>query len=723
MNISDISHYAIPLSMQEFNSRLIKCNTIQETVQLGFENLKDQSIIDLKKFITAILYPIESYSDLDRSQLFPLINKIQVFFPLKEYTEEDKKILSLFWSRIQKKINPDVDVITEKTLTYSGTVLEGIKIIKKELTLEQILPSFEEVFHISAEERLKNTFASLPDLQTDLQRAKVLHLILLFLTLEDESFRQINLETNIALQMQEKQRLYREDNQMIIRLSPSHEATVFEIPSSIEETDELALWLTLNHHFMIYENKIIFQSKNQLSNQSLQMTLNKIRKIESHTSSQRVKWLIHKIALWFEILLLIRKCFTIVKNRTVLNQELGKYISTQTINHSTIEQIISPFYYLLLNIFNKESLQVALQTDIPRDINIVYYQEYQKLIHHWTTQRFKQEALFQSVFCQLQTLIQKQKSKKTFFKFYENPIYKDDFDGLGKRLTIDIYHKPIPFFILDQQLEQESTLKIHPDIVSSNSQKKTKKLKNRKNNKNQATEEPLLSSELKREPSLVNEKEKKKPNISTAVSIEKIENTSYFLPSNLFDISIAAPFPYIYDWRVERWYHYPIGEPLPSQNFPEYQDKPIHYQEKMHFFHALSPLVDYFLNMAISAQIISRTRKKENILKVIAAEVIFKGVKYRGLIGYCIDTTDKICYHKFFSEQIDNQIILKISQKIFNENDFPTLSQAKLIFEKRTFPKPFQIGKEIINVDPIFNSITITNQQKNTEIKLFSTLV
>ncbi len=175
-------------------------------------------------------------------------------------------------------------------------------------------------------------------------------------------------------------------------------------------------------------------------------------------------------------------------------------------------------------------------------------------------------------------------------------------------------------------------------------------------------------------------------------------------------------FPFKFDRRVQRWNDQPFGKPFSENDFPEYYDKGSTYQRKMQLFHAPHPLVDRFLSLGIQGTWLNVQKNKKDMRYVIPAEITFENKTHRGVIVYGIDCETNLCYHRFFTERIDHDLLYQVVNKIFNENDFPELRDAVGMGESSSL-KSNMVDKCSVQIDS--GKVVIVDYEREVMIKLF----
>jgi hypothetical protein len=178
--------------------------------------------------------------------------------------------------------------------------------------------------------------------------------------------------------------------------------------------------------------------------------------------------------------------------------------------------------------------------------------------------------------------------------------------------------------------------------------------------------------------------------------------------------------------RVLRWHRHPLGEQLTGKPFPEYEHVPIREHLRIHLFHLLSPTVNDFMDYAIKTTWKNRTSNRDDVLYVIPAEMTIGKDKYRGMITRCVDSKG-VLYHDCMQLMKDNDILTRVVEKRFIEDDFPELSKVKLAATEavETYQQPKL--NETITIHPLFGTVTITtvhhfqNETIPVTLKLFKT--
>lgn len=157
-----------------------------------------------------------------------------------------------------------------------------------------------------------------------------------------------------------------------------------------------------------------------------------------------------------------------------------------------------------------------------------------------------------------------------------------------------------------------------------------------------------------------------------------------------------APFPFSYDQRVSRWWD-PAKKP---SEFPGYATIPFEYLETQILFHGFSRRVDAFYRIGREASF----GKQRHTQYTIPAELVYKGLSYRGIITYTIDKTD-CCYHRYFHVKSFHEWF---SSERFYAVDFPTIEHAySQRAKKATVPEPLAEEDAEISYDAELGVVTI----------------
>ncbi len=725
----------IPLSLEELNAYLEKCN---QPSDISFQAMEDyqKKPICLTHFFSALGPRVQSYSDLTPLHLLSFVRSLQRLFPKENYSELDRKALALFWANI-KEIQKQDTPLQPLAPLYTATLRNEDEKEVVNLSAEEILVRSREILNQSPEERLEETLSIYSAIPKDIfEKAKRLQDILALLYIEDELFRQLAIDTHLVLDLQRVQSDYRQGCQQIIRTSSFSEATLFDLPEEIDDSEEFAFWLQLCFHLEVYDKEkklqVMFKPVSKSDVRSFHSIVKKARYLEANSKSTKTKFLAQKTLLYWETEKASSK-FKRLCNKTI---SLIKRIQEWANNDDRYlpEQLVTPLSYFILSLVNQE-LNKALRN--PRDLTITNYQDRQKAIDVWVSKRENQRQFFDFVLSALDKVILEKSNpchqKKILLAYRKNAFEKH---GVFSTKVFDI---PLSLPNLQETLatlppkcasDQKSFLPQTPLKPRKAEVFFTKKKKLQSQNKSQnralftdqlnSPDDPLAadrkSTEMNRRKT--QEEEKEDPSEKRALQIPNRQPHS--VPS-LFQKGLMSPFPYDYHPRVERWHQHPISEPLSPTDFPEYVENPLEYQQRMHLFHALSPAVDQFFEAwAIKSRRKNKTTGEQDSWDIIPAEIAFKEKVYRGIIAFATNKR-KICYHKCFTEHIESEVIANIIQGRFDKFDFPDLRISQEILSKQKKSKRLLKSEEAITIDSILGTAEIINSNQGYKIKLFST--
>lgn len=140
----------------------------------------------------------------------------------------------------------------------------------------------------------------------------------------------------------------------------------------------------------------------------------------------------------------------------------------------------------------------------------------------------------------------------------------------------------------------------------------------------------------------------------------------------------------------------------------------------MHIFHSPHKLVDQFSSLGIQGTWCNTKRNQDDLRYIIPAEITFEGKSHRGLITYAIDRNTNICYHRFFTEKKDRDLVYQIINKTFDENDFPELKDV-VNSPPPSKPKYLAEYKCTVAIDDRTGNVEIQDHDRGVLIKLFKT--
>lgn len=709
-------------SLEELNNHLAKCERADKISIPALELLKKRSIC-LEQFIFVMGPAIKSYSDLNSQNLLLLAKSIQRLFPKDEQSETDKIALSTFWKVVKESQKRDVIYKSSLELPPALVGVGEREELREDLS-EKCLMDAKEIMSLSTKERLDLALSLYSHPAVDvLEEAKRFQSILSCLYMEDLSFRQLSVDVHLALEIDRFQRLYREGCQQIIQTSPFFEATFFEFPEEIKNSDEFAFWLKVSPFIEIYEHggKNQFMIKPCPKSESLSSLQANANYYLAKAQSEKFKFIVQKIIFALEKEKVLFRYAKELKKRT--NPLINRIVEWAFIHDVTSEKFVTPLFYFILKLVGderKQAIEVSLKPfdlDLPRDLNMRDYQLRQKIIEIWVKERNNQKFFFDSVLASLKDLV-RQVSPHSSIKKALFECQKNTFEGSGN-LSSDFYRLPISLPTLENSSSTPSSQASFDWIPSTQKNLgKAKKLPYR------CPKQSFKGKSKKSKKSEAKEKEKERENPPLkGVSSRPPNSPIHSIPTKLRTIESSRPFPYKYALRVERWRQYEIGKSLPQEDFPEYADKSLEYQELTHIFHFLSPLVDQlFEDWAIRSQRKNATTGEMDYWDIIPAEIKFKGEVYRGVITYATNK-QKICYHRCFTKYVETEIITNIIKKTFDKFDFPDLQTFGQILSQSKKRKPIVVSNEQIQIDSILGTAEIINFNSNYQIKLFKSTI
>ena len=289
-------------SLEDLNDYLEQCQQPSD-ISLQAMEVCQKKLECLAHFLDILGPAVQSYSDLTSLNLPSFARSMQRLFPKENYSELDKKVLSIFWTNIKEiqKLNTSIQPAAPPyTVTLS---CEDEKEVVN-FSAEEILARSRKILNQSHEQRLEDALAFYPNPPKDIfEKAKGCKTFSL-LYIEDELFRQLAVDTHLALYLISVQRDYRQGCQQIIRISPYFEATLFELPKEINDSEEFAFWLKLCIHLEVYDEgekpQVMFKPIPKSIPKSLTSIVEKARFLEANSKSPKTKFLAQKTLLYWQ---------------------------------------------------------------------------------------------------------------------------------------------------------------------------------------------------------------------------------------------------------------------------------------------------------------------------------------------------------------------------------------------------------------------------------------
>lgn len=702
----------LPLSLEDLNSRLETCQNSKELKEkLGADKWKKG--IMFHQFISAVTPLIKDYKDLDSTKLNVFLKHVNRLFP-DQTSQSDKAAQAIFWSQIKQQINTKIQhlQVKKEVPNYSGVSrveAESNQCIP--LSVKEALKEYEGHFLISPKKRLEKILAA-EDVSTLENKAKRFQWILSFLILEQDLFEHLCPYVKGITELQKLIDQLREGSHSVKQLSRNKEVTFFEIPEKSLQTEEFAFWLNLSSYIYLHREKdklyaCFYLEEERADYKEIEKHLQDLKK---QTKQEKIHFLIDHVLLELKRASLMNHLFKINKKLLLFRQNINTSLLIQESYVDNFECSVVPSSYIILSILNQHTK--CLKEDNPRNIPEKDVEDFQQILSFWQSNREKQKALFHLVRGELDEMIRTTKNKTQFLPF-------------TKDLNGDIRYPPAvlrKFFSKEEEKGKSTAAK----IVSLDSSWPVAKplASERKKKKVERKVRDSSSSTLKIDRELLT---------SDSSIMQSVESLSFL---SIDSLSLTSPlldkvdpkqeeypgesFPYCYDQRVERWHRQSWDKSLNSKKFPEYNDSSAEYQEKMIIFHALHPLVDRFISLGIKGKWKNLRKDQEDIRFVIPAELTHKKIRYRGVITYAIDKKTQTCYHKFFSEKFERDILNEIITQTFDEHDFPELQKAKLS-GRSIKPKSIYIKDVTIHQDAVFGNVRIYDRHKDFMIELFKT--
>lgn len=696
--------YSIPLSLNQLNINLEASLKKKDFSLLGLPFDDSSKDSDLKKILNNITWPILSYEDVNKENRQKLFQILFEYFRPDQLSKEHQKIFREFKNRIEK--NPIKQ--NNEYIVYEFNPHDN-QSFTTELTVEQLIDSFANNSLSCPDFRLKTAFLFVkePFWEDKYKQGRFYQVLLNFLVLEQLLFRINASETEYGFISQcVYNRLIADQKIKRIRLSSTTEAIVADVSKEMEclEPEELAFCIRAQRIKKTATDLIELKKIHQIFFEMIQKSSN------PHFHSL-VK------CFWNEQLLMyLRSLFLKMKDK--LKSAYLKYLFSDLRqlhkNYEEIKHVIVPHLSILLSILSnnyKQQIDANKDNDIIEEFDLETYGYKNRLNLLWIKSREEQKKMFLFTYEKLQNLIalQSKKEKKSFLEFKKNLF--TDFNEISLILAFD--PKNIEAIFTQQNGNQELL-----EIVNLLKLESSKKVS--------LSDEIAIQNDKGDKDLNIHEERQNDNNALTPVEPEtkKPFNEKYVVDWNQKEEKLAFGwlkqeiFPYQYAKRVERWHLHSLGEPLPEDCFPDYYSKPLEYQKKMHIFHRLSPSINYFLHYGIQEK--ATLNGEERLFVKLPSYLEYDQKTFKGIITYGINLSQRICYHKFFSEKIESNsdYLKEIFKKSFETIEYPDLqqSQSTLLHKKIEKVSP----SEEVNINPIWGITTFTNQKENVSIKIIN---
>lgn len=698
-----------PISMAMFNQKLENCQSVQDISENFKFIITDKIPLVLSVFINATEYLIQSFEDLNFNNWGFFKKKIAQIFPDEQNNAElkwlEKKILIKF----------------RELYSHLAVASKGVNENKNPTAeVDAALSQVSDVFKSSLQERIESAFVIENACKIE-NKARVLQLSLNFLIVESDLIRHTSPFVEAAFKTNALQNELRFGCDRIIRISSAAEITLFEIPIHLEETEEFSFWLQLSPYLdLSFEGNRLFASLKHIPivDISLPLFMEFLQNLQKKISNERLHFILLKWLQSLEYEIYFHNT-TVNTMKTLLQfvKEIQSYSLLQFEYSREFEFEITPISFYLFKLINDYVVTSLIEQ--PRDISPLVLQNLRRVLDLWENHKETQSKLFEEANRRLWPLI------KSNLKTLSH--YNWDLTGPANGISGKMRPYPNVLKILDQtekaddlaeKTSQISTKSVKSVKIKSTSTQKmnTKKIVPKKTSQqHQNVSHSKINVETKEDsnsiPNLVKDETAKNEPGSVSLGKDKQE-----LDLPILKVLPGETFPFKFDQRVQRWNDHSFGESFFDKEFPEYYDKDLEYQKLMHIFHAPHHLVDRFLSLGIEGTWLNVKNSKNDLRYVIPAEITYKKVRHRGLIVYAIDAKTNVCYHRFFTEKMDQDILYQVVNKVFNENDYPDLRNAVNIGQ---FPLPKQNVVDSSSICIEAGYVEIVDFDREVKIKLF----
>jgi hypothetical protein len=695
-----IDYTKIPFSWQELNTKLGDCASTRD-VKKAF-SLEGTSLTDL---VNRILYPMRSY-DPDPVGGELLLNQLKRLYPdlqgdeNRAFYELQQKIL------LQSNcLRPEAKEIAEPSEPPQVKVfrfLEDFRIKEELISFDAYLECASKAVQNVSKDRCEEALL-VHSKTSSLSEPKGLQLMLSYLLAEKEYVqRAINLLEGME-KLHEMDLRYREGADRIISLSLCEETRLYDVTELAGE--ECDFWVSLSSYIdfrKMGERVFVYFPPLFRTEHDKGAILHHWQQIADNHSHPKLREIASKLILGFEF-------SQMITHHTQQMRDFPPYISkwmkllnsfSSQFYQDVFLLMISPFCRLLdirLSKFfcdglKQERFQI-FQVDVVREMK--------KIIRYWQDHQCYQENLYHHAYNELRGRIKGSgKQKRNLLQFTKYLMGNSAADLLPER-----YRESA-----EEQRKGIRRVKQKPFQSPQATPKMIKSAKKAVSSSSSPTASSLSSSS--------SASSSCSSSSSSSSSSEAIMSVFSYSPPSLSEFP-GEPFPFFLDKRVARWDEHPFGELLTQEAFPEYWQLGVEFQELEHLFHSPHYLVDRFFHLGIDSLWNSHDRESER--KVIPAEIAYKGKVYRGYLAYAIDKTSRICYHRYFSRQIDKDFLCQIIRKSFDQVDFPDLqhtARCKHIPEGRIVKCD---SDTMVQIHPLFGTVLIEDRLRGVKIKLFKT--
>ncbi len=702
-----------PISLGMLNLRLDSCQSLQHISANFAFSKNDNEELTFSIFIKSIKYLIISYKDLT----------------FQSWAEFKKNITRVFPSEHNCKAFKNLE--DEVTLEFYKIYPHLFKKIENKKPDSLPFKKFIDCIEISPKNRLNLAF-QIENAESPLEKQCILSQILDFLKIETDAIAYISRYLKALIELAELRKFLREGCDRVLRISKERELTLYEIPAKIEETDEFFFWIQMSSHIELsYDGDKLFASlKFHIENKDSQEELEKhLEEIKKSTLNEKIHFLINKSLTCFKYLKMGTSPKGCVSALIKFLSHVLEYYSENKISHQ-LEGITAPCGHHLLVSIDQHLKGLKVSKPIEDLIEELY--DVKKLIQLRELEKSFQFKYFDFVFKQLKILEKENPSfNKTSIPFEIGLLEQLDKSYDSFKINSKLSSILTNSFV-DNSAKTGSTISsstaMPVSIPKKSNKKKVQKVdrkkkcatsnKARENFKAIHIQEKVdLDVEIKEnQNSILDIKEEAKNDVNLCLpSSNKREIHIEIIPQP--NLMPGEEFPFNLNQRVKRWDDHSFGELLTEVEFPEYFDKDLVYQKLMHIFHAPHHLVDRFiLSHGIQGKWLNVQKNQEDIRYMIPAEITWGKRKYRGMIVYAIDSMSQSCYHRFFTEMKDYDVLYQAVNKVFNENDFPELRNVGSL-EGSSSSKPNLIDHSSVRFDS--GSVIIDDHKRGVMIKLF----
>ncbi|MDF2549573.1 MAG: hypothetical protein K0S07_640 [Chlamydiales bacterium] len=186
---------------------------------------------------------------------------------------------------------------------------------------------------------------------------------------------------------------------------------------------------------------------------------------------------------------------------------------------------------------------------------------------------------------------------------------------------------------------------------------------------------------------------------------------------------LQQPSPFQYSRRVERWFQLAPGQPLPLEQFPEYEGRSKKSFERSRIRHAFSHLVDQVIHLPSHIYEAKDPAEKSRALHAIAQfdylETAEEKMSERGIITWAFTAkkAEFFLHHRFFSKKKDllRLALLRKTEELFYAKDFPSLQES----QKERYSAPRERGPAAYRYDATCHTFEFEDRINRCRITIF----